>query len=168
MEKNEINLEMPVLTEHAVPLEDTERHEQPRSAYSVFTRAQKRCILFLISFAASFSTLSSFIFFPAITPLAHSLRTTVGKINLSVTSYMIVSAIIPSIAGNIADFSGRRPSFLFALLVYIMANIGLAVQTSFPALLLLRMLQSAGISGTSIDIILMVSTLALNLAEEML
>lgn len=151
MEKNDINFEMPVLTEHAAPSEDIEHHEQPRSEYSVFTRVQKRCILLLVSFAASFSTLSSFIFFPAITPLAHSLRTTVGKINLSVTSYMIVSATIPSIAGNIADFSGRRPSFLLALTVYLIANIGLAVQTSFPALLLLRMLQSAGISGTFID-----------------
>lgn len=121
--------------------------EQPRNVYSVFSKSQKRCVVLLVAFTASFSTLSSFIYFPAITPLANSLHTTLGKINLSVTSYMIISAVIPSIVGNAADTSGRRPLFLITLTTYFVANIGIAVQSSFPALLMLRMLQSAGISG---------------------
>lgn len=125
-----------------------ESQVQPRSVYSVFSNSQKRCVVFLVAFAASFSTLSSFIYFPAITPLANSLHTTPGKINLSVTTYMIVSAVIPSIVGSAADTSGRRPLFLLTLATYFVANIGIAVQSSFPALLMLRMLQSAGISGT--------------------
>lgn len=131
----------------ALVSDDTGRKGQLGAEYSVFTRSQKRSILFLVCFAATFSTLSSFIFFPAITPLAKSLHTTVGKINLSVTSYMIMSAITPSLIGNAADISGRRPLFLVSLTTYFVANIGLAVQGSFPALSLLRMLQSAGISG---------------------
>jgi MFS family permease len=105
--------------------------------YSAFTERQKLCIIFLVAFAGWFSTLSSFIYFPAITPLAHDLGTTVDKINLSITSYMIVSGLAPSIIGDLAD----------TLTLYFSANIALAVQKSFPALLILRMLQSAGISG---------------------
>lgn len=127
--------------------DDLESQARSREVYSVFSNSQKRCVVSLVAFAASFSTLSSFIYFPAITPLANSLHTTLGKINLSVTSYMIVSAVIPSIVGNAADTSGRRPLFLLTLATYFVANIGLAVQSSFPALLMLRMLQSAGISG---------------------
>lgn len=127
--------------------DDLESQARPREVYSVFSNSQKRCVVYLVAFAASFSTLSSFIYFPAITPLANSLHTTLGKINLSVTSYMIVSAVVPSIVGNAADTSGRRPLFLVTLATYFVANIGLAVQSSFPALLMLRMLQSAGISG---------------------
>lgn len=131
---------------------DLESLAQSRDVYSVFSKSQKRCVVFLVAFAGSFSTLSSFIYFPAITPLADSLHTTIGKINLSVTSYMIVSAVIPSIVGNAADTSGRRPLFLLTLATYFVANIGLAVQSSFPALLMLRMLQSAGISGKYDDL----------------
>lgn len=150
MDGPEAAVEKPVARSPSTETKPAVSHEQEqlREPYSVFTRAQKRCILFLVSFAASFSTLSSFIFFPVITPLAQSLQTTVGKIDLSVTSYMIMSAFVPSVIGNLADFSGRRPLFLLTLTVYLMANIGLAVQRSFLALLLLRMLQSAGISGT--------------------
>lgn len=123
---------------------------QSTEIYSIFSKAQKRCIIYLVAFAASFSTLSSFIYFPAINTLANSLSTSVGKINLTITSYMVVSAIIPSLVGDAADVSGRRPMFLFTLAMYFSANIGLAVQRSFSTLLILRMVQSAGISGKDI------------------
>ena len=52
------------------------------------------------------------------------------------------------ILGSIADQLGRRPVYLLVFFVYVLANVGLALQASFPALLLLRMLQSAGGSAT--------------------
>ncbi len=52
------------------------------------------------------------------------------------------------ILGSIADQLGRRPVYLLVFFMYILANVGLALQTSYPALLLLRMLQSAGGSAT--------------------
>lgn len=52
------------------------------------------------------------------------------------------------ILGSIADQMGRRPVYLLVFLMYVLANVGLALQTSYPALLLLRMLQSAGGSAT--------------------
>ncbi|KAI1123222.1 major facilitator superfamily transporter [Nemania abortiva] len=116
--------------------------------FSVFTPLQKRWILFLTGFAGAFSPLSSFIFYPAIVPIAVGLGVTVGLLNLALTTYLIVSGIVPSILGNAADKIGRRPVYILALSIYFAANIGLAVQNSYPALLVLRMLQSAGVSGT--------------------
>lgn len=120
---------------------------ETRAVYSTFTKWQKRYIVLLIAFAGWFSTLSSFIYYPVISQLASSLHTSVEKINLTVTSYMIMSAITPAIVGDAADMLGRRPTYLVTLSIYLIANVGLAVQGSFLALLLLRMLQSAGISG---------------------
>ena len=117
--------------------------------YSAFSPRQKWCAVFLVAFAGWFSTLSSFIYFPAIPLLARGLDTSVGRINLTVTSYLVISAIVPCLVGNLADSLGRRPTLIVALLVYIVSNVALAIQRSFVALLLLRMLQSAGISGTS-------------------
>ncbi|KAI1155919.1 major facilitator superfamily transporter [Nemania diffusa] len=117
-------------------------------SFSVFTPLEKRWILFLTGFAGAFSPLSSFIFYPAIVPIASGLGVTVGLLNLAITTYMVVSGIVPSILGNAADKIGRRPVYILALFIYFVANIGLAVQNSYPALLVLRMVQSAGVSGT--------------------
>ncbi|KAK8084698.1 major facilitator superfamily transporter [Apiospora hydei] len=119
-------------------------HDEP---YSTFSVQQKRWILFLAAFSAMFSPMSSFIFYPAITSIAQSLDTTVGMIDLAVTTYMVVSGVIPAILGGAADNMGRRPVYIVALLVYLAANIGLALQSNFVSLLILRMVQSAGSSG---------------------
>jgi MFS family permease len=120
--------------------------------HSTFSKWQKRWIIVLASFAGWFSTLSSFIFFPAIPTLAQDLHTSIEKINLTVTSYLIFAAVAPSIVGNVADTSGRRPSYIATLIVYIVANIGLATQSSFAALFILRMLQAASISSAILQI----------------
>ncbi|KAH8887634.1 major facilitator superfamily transporter [Thozetella sp. PMI_491] len=115
--------------------------------FTVFTRWHRQYIVFLATFAGMFSTLSSFIFYPAINSIADGLGVGVELINLSVTSYMVVAGVIPSLLGNAADNMGRRPIYISALVVYLVANVGLALQNSFPALLALRMVQSAGSSG---------------------
>lgn len=120
--------------------------------FSVFTPLQKRWILFLTGFAGAFSPLSSFIFYPAIVPIASSLGVTVGLLNLAITTYMVVSGVVPAILGNAADKIGRRPAYIVALCIYFTANIGLAMQNSYPALLVLRMVQSAGVSGQCLSL----------------
>ena len=115
--------------------------------YSVFRPAQKRWIIFIAAWARWFSTASSLIYFPTIPFMAHDMGVSIQKINLTVTSYMIASGIFPAITGNAADRYGRRIILLASLAVYTTANISIAVQRSFAALLMLRMLQSAAISG---------------------
>ena len=116
------------------------------TCYSAFSLSQKRLILLLTAFAG-FSPMSSFIFYPAITSIASGIGVSVELINLTITSYMVVSGVTPAILGNVAGKGGRRPVYIAALSIYIIANIGLALQNSFPALLILRMIQSAGSSG---------------------
>ena len=119
----------------------------PSPPYSVFMPAQKKWIIFLAAWAGWFSTASSFIYFPAIPFMAHDIGVSIQKINLTVTSYMIASGIFPAITGNATDRYGRRIILLASLAVYTIANIGIAVQRSFAALFMLRMLQSAAILG---------------------
>ncbi|KAM0415688.1 hypothetical protein ACHAPT_013359 [Fusarium lateritium] len=95
-----------------------------------------------------FSTLSSYIYYPALTSVAQDLGVSLSLINLTVTSYLIVAGIAPAFLGDMADQSGRRPIYMLMFVLMISANIGIALQRSFPALLVLRMLQSAGSSGT--------------------
>ena len=116
--------------------------------YSVFTPAEKWCIVGMVSYAAWFSTLSSLIYFPAIPQLSQALSVSVDKINLTVTSYMAVAAIAPTLVGDAADILGRRPVFVITLSLYLVTNIAIPLANSYPALVGLRMLQALAISGT--------------------
>ncbi|KAF2105863.1 major facilitator superfamily domain-containing protein [Lophiotrema nucula] len=117
------------------------------SVYSVFTRTEKRCIIVLVSYAAWFSTLSSFIYFPAIESISKSLGVSVDKVNLTITSYMAVATIAPTLLGDTADTLGRRPTYIIALSLYFIANLAIALAHSYLALLSLRVLQALAISG---------------------
>lgn len=117
--------------------------------FSTFSKTEKRWITFAASFAAMFSGLSSFIYYPAVVPLARDLGVSLQLINLTITSYLIVAGIAPAFMGDMADQTGRRPIYILTFSLYFGANIGLAVQKSYAALLVLRMVQSAGSSGSS-------------------
>ena len=131
-----------------VEITDNDDSTRVKTSYSIFTKPEKLGIVLLVAFAAVFPPLSSFIYFPVLTAVANGLYTTLLKINLTITSYMIVSGVAPMILCSIADQLGRRPVYLLLFFVYVLANVGLALQTSYPVLLVLRMLQSAGGSAT--------------------
>lgn len=46
-----------------------------------------------------------------------------------------------------SDSSGRRLAFIVCFVIYIVGNIGLALQTNYVALLILRMVQAVGCSA---------------------
>lgn len=120
--------------------------QQP-APYSVFTARQKHLIILLASVAGAFSTLCSYIYYPALVPIASELRVSIALVNLTVTSYLVVAAVAPAFMGDMADRGGRRPIYMLMFVLFIGANVGIALQRSFPALLVLRMVQSAGSSG---------------------
>jgi MFS family permease len=118
--------------------------------YSDFTKAEKWCIVAMVSYAAWFSTLSSFIYYPAIPTLSKALGVSVSKINLTVTTYMSVATIAPTLVGDAADILGRRPIYVLTLSVYFVANLAIALSHSYSALLGLRVLQALAISGSDV------------------
>ncbi|KAL5357148.1 major facilitator superfamily domain-containing protein [Aspergillus floccosus] len=120
----------------------------PRPPHTIFTSFQKTYIIFMASGAGFFSSVSAPIYFPALNVLAEDLGVTTALINLTLTSYMIVQGISPMFLGTFADNYGRRPAYIICFVIYIAANVGLALQSNFVALLLLRCVQSAGCSST--------------------
>ncbi|KAI0016434.1 major facilitator superfamily domain-containing protein [Xylariomycetidae sp. FL0641] len=122
--------------------------EAAPSPFSAFTPRQKRWISFAASFGALFSTLSSYIYLPALAPMARDLGVSLALMNLTVTSYLVVAGLAPAFLGDLADQRGRRPVYILMFALMLGADLGMALQDSYPALLGLRMLQSAGSSGT--------------------
>ncbi|KAJ5676570.1 uncharacterized protein N7477_002203 [Penicillium maclennaniae] len=120
--------------------------------FSVFTVSQKRWIVAAGSLAAFFSPLSSSIYFPALDTVAKALGVTVTKVNLTVTTYLDRASdsagIAPMLIAGFSDTAGRRPAYIICFTIYVAANLGLGLQNSYAALLVLRCIQSAGSSGT--------------------
>ncbi|KAF9073348.1 major facilitator superfamily domain-containing protein [Rhodocollybia butyracea] len=116
--------------------------------YSVFSKRKRIFIIIMATICASVSPLSGNIYFPALNVLSAELHVSASLINLSLTTYMIFQGLAPAFMGDLADTAGRRPAFVIGFIIYIGACTGLALQTSFPALLILRCLQSSGSSST--------------------
>ena len=132
----------------ASDVEAVRRTSTSRPIHSLFSKRQKRYIVFMTAWAGFFSPLSANIYFPALNTLAADLKVSNELINLTLTSYMIFQGLAPTIFGDLADMTGRRPTYFLGFVIYIAANIGLALQSSYPALFLFRCLQSSGSSGT--------------------
>lgn len=116
--------------------------------FSAFSKKEKLFIVIMVSLACFFSPLSGQIYYPVMPTLVRNYHLTPELINLTITTYMILQGLAPSFIGTFADTGGRRPAYIIAFAVYTAANIGLALQNSFAALLVLRCIQSAGSSGT--------------------
>ncbi|MCJ1292669.1 hypothetical protein MMC34_004222 [Xylographa carneopallida] len=116
--------------------------------FSTFSSIEKKLYVYISSCAAFASPVSSSIYYPALNIIATDLHTTLANINLTITTYMIFQGLAPTIVGGISDRYGRRPAYLICFTIFIGANIGLALQTNYVALLVLRCLQSCGSSGT--------------------
>ena len=123
-------------------------HQMDKQDYSVFTVAQIRAIIVTGSFAAWFSPMSGSIYYPALNEIASDLHVTSSKINITVTTYLIIQGLAPMMIAGFSDKAGRRPAYFICFIIYIAANLGLALQNNYVALLVLRMMQSAGSSGT--------------------
>ncbi|KAJ5595272.1 uncharacterized protein N7459_001480 [Penicillium hispanicum] len=122
--------------------------EDTRPVHSAFGKHQKRFIVLMVTMASFFSPLSGQIYYPVMPTLVQNYHLTNALVNLTITTYMILQGLAPSFMGTFADTGGRRPAYIIAFAIYTAANIGLALQNSFAALLVLRCIQSAGSSGT--------------------
>ncbi|EFX02301.1 major facilitator superfamily transporter [Grosmannia clavigera kw1407] len=118
------------------------------SPHSVFPPWQRAACVYMASLAAFTSPVSSSIYYPAMQTIAADLHVSLTKISLSITTYMILQGVAPTLTGGFSDRVGRRPAYMLCFGLFIAANIGLARQTDYAALLVLRALQSAGSSGT--------------------
>ena len=133
----------PQATQHEAPQQNPQ--EGP---YTVFSKRKKRYVVLAASIGAVFSTLSAQTYLPALKVLSDDFHVSISKINLTVTTYLIFQGITPVFIGGFADRLGRRPAYIICFVVFIAADIGLALSRNYASLLGVRCLQAAGISGT--------------------
>ena len=137
----------PQAPQHEASLQQIPQQAPHTSQYSMFSKRKKRYVVLAASVGAVFSTLTAQTYLPALKVPANDFHVSVSKINLTVTTYLIFQGIAPMFIGAFADMLGRRPAYIICFVVYIAANIGLALSPNYASLLAVRCLQAAGISG---------------------
>ncbi|UKZ57914.1 hypothetical protein TrVGV298_011775 [Trichoderma virens] len=145
----ETPFEPKTLDDGMTPIQGQQHHEtESLAVYSIYTQRQKAFIVFMSGLGGFFSPLSANTYLPSIPSLSDYLGVSPSLMNLTVTAFLIFQGLAPSFYGDLADIAGRRPAYLISFIIYIAANIGLASQSSYPALFVLRCLQSSGSGGT--------------------
>ncbi|GFF54236.1 MFS antiporter QDR2 [Aspergillus lentulus] len=119
-----------------------------RPPHRILSKKQKWNIVIFVSLAGSLSPLSSNIYFPAIETISTDLGVNASLVALTITIYMVVQGVAPSIFSTLSDTCGRRLTFTICLVIYTAANLALAFTSSYPMLMVLRGLQAAGSAAT--------------------
>ncbi|KAL3459477.1 major facilitator superfamily domain-containing protein [Aspergillus heterothallicus] len=115
-------------------------------SYCITSTRKKIFIISLTSLAMIITMIATNIVLPVLPILQESYGVTTTQMNLLVTVFSLVQGITPALMSALSDLQGRRLAWMLTLLIYFGANIGLALQDSYVALIILRCLQSLGSS----------------------
>ncbi|ODV88661.1 hypothetical protein CANCADRAFT_3307 [Tortispora caseinolytica NRRL Y-17796] len=115
----------------------------------VFSRLDIINIVCLMGFSAFFSAASSGVYLPALPLLQRDFKVDEDMLYSSVVTYLVMQGISPAIWCPLADSHGRRIIIISCFVIYILANIGLALSEEFYVIIILRALQAAGIASTT-------------------
>lgn len=103
--------------------------------------------LFMILILGSLATISPFsidMYLPGFPRIATDLNTTIDKVQLSLTGYLIGICIGQILYGPLLDRFGRKKPLYAGLIIYMLASIGCAFTHSVDALIIMRFFQAIG------------------------
>lgn len=96
---------------------------------------------------AGVSALSMNIFLPALPSMATFFDADYALVQLAISAYLGVTALLQIVIGPLSDRFGRRPILLWGIGLFVLATVGCVFSTNIEALLIFRMLQAGVASG---------------------
>ncbi len=105
-------------------------------------------ILFIVVMVTFMSTLDSSIVNVALPVMSKSLDVTTARIQLVVTSYLIVISATILVFGRLGDLFGKTRVFKFGLALFTLGSLFCGITSSLPVLVLARVIQAIGAAGT--------------------
>lgn len=120
--------------------------------YSIFSASHRRILTAILGIASIASPLSANIYLPLLPLLQTQYRYSAQAINLTLTLYVVVQAVMPAFFAPAADAHGRRRISIITYIVFTVASLGLAINDvtgnrSYVALILLRAISALGVSA---------------------
>ena len=91
--------------------------------------------------------LSMNMFLPSLPGMARDFGVEYSVMQLSVSAYLAVSAVVQLVVGPVSDRLGRRPVILAALAVFVLATLGTLLAPTAGLFLAFRMMQASVVTG---------------------
>ncbi|ODV64177.1 MFS general substrate transporter [Ascoidea rubescens DSM 1968] len=114
--------------------------------HTIFTTKFKYFIIILCSMSGFWSAIAAPIYYPSLPKVQETFGISEKIANISVVVYFIFQGIAPSIIAPFADLYGRKPAILVCSLLYIGANVGIALSNNYGLMLFFRCFQATGIA----------------------
>ena len=108
------------------------------------SRKRYSFIILILGALATISPFSIDMYLPGFPTIAKDLNTTIDKVQLSLTGYLIGICIGQILYGPLLDKFGRKMPLYGGLILYVAASIGCALTTSVDQLIVMRFFQAMG------------------------
>lgn len=108
------------------------------------SRKRYSYIILILGSLATVSPFSIDMYLPGFPTIAKDLNTTIDKVQLSLTSYLIGICLGQILYGPLLDRFGRKIPLYVGLALYVVASIGCALTSSVESLILMRFFQAMG------------------------
>lgn len=144
--------------------------EQPSTAgpARVFLDRRSPPTLLTLVLVAAMSALCMNFFLPSLPAMAEYFVVDYAVMQLALSAYLGVTAILQIIMGPLSDRYGRRPVMLAALGIFLIATIGCALSTNAEVFLFCRMIQAVVATGLALARASVRDTLDANQAASMI
>lgn len=108
---------------------------------------RQKYYFFIILILGALATISPFsidMYLPGFPAIATDLNTTIDKVQLSLTAYLVGIALGQLLYGPLLDRFGRKNPLYAGLAIYVLTSVGCAFTESVHALIFMRFLQALG------------------------
>ncbi|MBD3623782.1 MAG: multidrug effflux MFS transporter, partial [Rhodobacteraceae bacterium] len=96
---------------------------------------------------AGLGALNMNIFLPSLPAMARYFQADYALVQLTVSAYLGVTAVLQLIIGPLSDRYGRRPVMLIGLAIFMLATVGCLLATNITTFLIFRMIQATVATG---------------------
>ncbi len=114
---------------------------------AVFGDRRTPPVLITLILVTSISVLTMSGFLPSLPSMTEDLGTSYAIMQIAVSGYLGVTAIMQLIIGPLSDRYGRRPVIIGGLVIFVIASIGCAMAEDITTFMIFRMLQAAVAAG---------------------
>ncbi|GGP26001.1 Bcr/CflA family multidrug efflux MFS transporter [Silvimonas amylolytica] len=101
-------------------------------------------ILILLSALMSFSSIATDMYLPALPSLVNDLHADIGRVELTISTFLVGFSAGQLLWGPLSDRTGRRLPILIGLMLFVVGSVGCALSADIAQLLMWRVVQALG------------------------
>ncbi|KAL9559624.1 hypothetical protein MBANPS3_000330 [Mucor bainieri] len=112
-----------------------------------YSKLKKNIIITIVAFSGISGPIGSMIYMPGLTQIQASLHTSTAAVNGSVSAYVVFMGIAPLFWASMSDAYGRKPMYVYSLIISVIASILCAISQNAAMLIVFRAIQAIGSSS---------------------